>query len=89
VVTAVLAVPSLILAAFSGFFFDAPDDEALAWVLATPFLTLPLTVLIAGGGAWVAYARGAHSKAIFLARLPFLHLLAAFGIFFLVAGLSG
>ena len=72
-VTALIAFPSLMLALFSGFFFDDPDGETLAWVLATPFFTLPLTIVIAGIGAWIAYARGRHARALLLAKLPIIH----------------
>ena len=76
-VSALLALPSLVLAAFTGFFFDDPNAGNAAWVAALPFLTLPVTLVLAVPTSWVLYWRGRFDAAVRVASLPPIHLAVA------------
>jgi hypothetical protein len=89
IMSAVLVLPAMVLAAFSAFFFDDPNAGWLAWVLATPFLTLPLTLIGAVFTSWLLHARGHSHAAVRVAALPSLQLVLAFGTFFVAAALDG
>lgn len=79
----------MVLAGLSAFFFDDPNAGSLAWVLATPFLTLPLTLIAAVLISWLLHARGHSRAAVRVAALPSLHLVLAFGVIFVAAALDG
>ena len=85
ILSAILVLPVMVLAGLSAFFFDDPNAGSLAWVLATPFLTLPLTLIAAVLISWLLHARGHARAAVRVAALPSLQLIAAFGIIFVSA----
>jgi hypothetical protein len=89
ILSAVLVLPALLLAAFSAFFFDDPNGGALAWVLATPFLTLPITLVASVFISWWLHATSHPAAAVKVAALPSLHLLLALTVFFVATALYG
>lgn len=77
ILSAVLMLPALVLAGFSAFLFDDPAAGATSWVLAIPFMTLPLSLLLCVPASWLLQRLGHRIAALRVAAFPAIHLALA------------